>query len=168
MSIVGASSKKANKPSSSKKSLLIIGGIFAAVLLLSFWYYQSQRPNYRDLEKEFVSLNIPSDWAAINSSSNKGTLGLFCWQIEGETCPYLNNKFLSKNNIEASAQKKASQEVLGSAYSFTGLFNEMACEDPKLSCGYVFSKGSVQAVMSYKTVNEPEGQQIDISLGKKE
>lgn len=78
MSIMGASSKKTSKPSSSKKSLLIIGGIFIAVLLLSFWYYQSQRPNYRDLENVLKDMDVPSNWSEVSRNDKKGVWGLFC------------------------------------------------------------------------------------------
>ena len=64
--------------------------IFVAVLLLGFWYYQSQRPNYRDLEKAFNALNIPSDWELIGASTQKGLIGVLCiGQDIDITCPVL-------------------------------------------------------------------------------
>jgi hypothetical protein len=73
----------------SNKIVYIFFGVGLLILLLvGFLYYQSQRPNYRDLEKAFNELTIPEGWQEVSSSSNKGTWGLFCWQIEGEECPY--------------------------------------------------------------------------------
>lgn len=82
---------KKNQPKSKKNILIGIGIALAIYLLIigaAFAYYQSQRPNFRDLEKAFNELNIPEDWQQVSSSQNSGTWGLFCWQLEGEACPY--------------------------------------------------------------------------------
>jgi hypothetical protein len=80
----------------SRKRLVITCGGIAVVLVVVFaLLYFTNRPNYRDLEKEFarISANIPADWQLVSESSNKGTWGLFCLQIEGSECPHLIAEF---------------------------------------------------------------------------
>ena len=70
----------------------VIFGVIVAILVAIFTlFYFTNKPNYRDLQKEYdrISTFIPSDWQLVNESSNKGVLGLFCLQIEGSECPHL-------------------------------------------------------------------------------
>lgn len=172
---MGASSKKTSKPSSNKKSLLIIGGIFAAVLLLSFWYYQSQRPNYRDLEKEFVSLNIPGDWAAISSSSNKGTLGLFCWQIEGEACPYLLKEFSAPTKFDLAnidqLKKEMRQQITNLGYNQIESYERCAAanfENNDFTCSVAGTKNGkkIYVAATAQSASGNKGNYIVISLSR--
>ena len=165
---MGASSKKSRNAASNKKSIFITAGIFVVFLLLGFWYYQSRRPNYRDLEKAYSELQIPADWTLENSSSNKGTLGLFCWQLEGEACPYLNNQYANKSVITDENQQKISQGLLGTKYNFVKVFNKESCKVTDGSCGYIYVNKNIQAVVSFKSKNENGQQKINISLSKKE
>ena len=84
-----ATKKQTAKGGSVLKPILIISGVTLAVIALFFaWQYAINRPNYRDLKREYSKLSIPSDWKLVSESDNKGVLGLFCWQIEGSECPY--------------------------------------------------------------------------------
>jgi predicted negative regulator of RcsB-dependent stress response len=55
------------------KILLIILAVLAGITLVGWLYYESQRPNYNDLQKAYSQLEIPSDWKLVSQSDNKGT-----------------------------------------------------------------------------------------------
>jgi hypothetical protein len=98
--------KKAAKDVPVWKPIAVISGIVIVVIILIFSVlYVANRPNYRDLEKEYkrISANIPPDWQLVSTSSNKGTWGLFCLQIEGSECPHVIYEYklsASLNNHE--------------------------------------------------------------------
>lgn len=89
--------KKKNRPKSKKNILIGIGIALAIYLLIigaAFAYYQSQRPNFRDLEKAFNELNIPEDWQKTKVYKVTGYKGLFCFNTGiDEGCPVLDTSF---------------------------------------------------------------------------
>jgi hypothetical protein len=89
-----------------KKTRLIAGAIVCVLALIFVLLYFTNRPNYRDLQKEYqrISAFIPADWQLVSESSNKGTWGLFCLQVEGSECPHLIAEY-SRDSI-------ASQDLL--------------------------------------------------------
>lgn len=91
---MGAKPKTANWWGRNKTIVLVTAIGMVLVIVAIFAFYQSQRPNYRDLEREFQSLNIPANWKLESNSSNKGFLGLACFQIAGEQCPYIVTDYL--------------------------------------------------------------------------
>jgi hypothetical protein len=109
------------------------------LLLLGFLYYQSQRPNYRDLEKAFNELTIPEGWKEVSSSSNQGTWGLFCWQIEGEACPY---KIVEYSRPNDSVEKKIDlvQSSLRSDGYSNVKFDDNNCNQSKINKNNYFCK----------------------------
>lgn len=172
---MGARSKKTSKPSSSKKSLLIFGCIIVAFLLLGFWYYQSQRPNYRDLENEFSSLNIPSDWTQVSSSSNNGTLGLFCWQIEGETCPYLLKEFSAPTKFGLATidqlKKEMRQQITNLGYNQIESYEkctEANFENNDFTCSVAGKKNGkkIYVAATAQSASGNKGNYIVISLSR--
>lgn len=77
-------------------TFLIVVGVFILFgALFLTWQYFKNKPNYRDLKKEYSKMQIPSDWQLVGESSNKGTWGLFCWQLEGSECPHIIYEYKS-------------------------------------------------------------------------
>jgi hypothetical protein len=98
--------KQKTKNVSAWKPILVISSTFIVLVVLLFgWLYFANKPNYRDLQKEFNQLNIPADWELVSESSNKGVLGMFCWQIEGEECPYSIYEYSVSENISSNPEK---------------------------------------------------------------
>lgn len=80
------------KNDNKKWIIFFIGFVLSTLIVLMFfgWQYAINRPNYRDLQNAYKDLKLPADWQKVSETSNKGTLGLFCWQIGGEECPYMH------------------------------------------------------------------------------
>ncbi len=80
------------------------------LILLGFLYYQSQRPNYRDLEKAFNQLDIPNDWQMVSKGGFSGWKGLFCFNAGiDEECPIFFAKFSKIEDIDS----KQDTDLLG-------------------------------------------------------
>ena len=109
------------------------------LLLLGFLYYQSQRPNYRDLEKAFNELTVPEGWQEVSSSSNQGTWGLFCWQIEGEACPYKIVEYSRSNDTVEKKIESLQASLQSDGYS-TVNFDNSNCTQSKISENNYFCK----------------------------
>lgn len=77
---------------------LVVLVTFFVISLLILWLYASNKPNYRDLDKAYNKLNIPSDWQLVSQSSNKGLGGMFCSSGTTDTspCPVLSKEFKIK------------------------------------------------------------------------
>lgn len=72
------------------------------LLLLGFLYYQSQRPNYRDLEKAFNELTIPEGWKLEKTDGVEGWKGLSCFNAGiDEACPIFFAKFTKLEDIDS-------------------------------------------------------------------
>jgi hypothetical protein len=124
----------------SNKIVYIFFGVGLLILLLvGFLYYQSQRPNYRDLEKAFNELTIPEGWQEVSSSSNKGTWGLFCWQIEGEECPYKIVEYQYQPGFMADKIDLLKQTLQSQGYSSV-IFDETNCTQSKIDENNYFCK----------------------------
>jgi hypothetical protein len=88
------SKKNVPKKTSNKIFIIFFLAILAVVTLTGFIYYQSQRPNFRDLEAAFNELNIPSDWQQVSETKVTGYKGLFCFNVGIDTkCPDLAKTF---------------------------------------------------------------------------
>lgn len=95
------------------KPILAISAIVIAVAALFFgWQYTINRPNYRDLQKEFNKLSIPADWTLVSESSNKGVLGLFCWSLSDSPCPEYGKKYANQSNIDPETDQKFIEDTL--------------------------------------------------------
>jgi hypothetical protein len=154
----------------SNKIVYIFFGVGLLILLLvGFLYYQSQRPNYRDLEKAFNELTIPEGWQEVSSSSNKGAWGLFCWQIEGEECPY---KIVNYSRGQVNRQGAIDQlsiikdELSKIGYSDTVMNLDLCTEDlikmSDYNCNILSSKNSVEVYYEINSKN-PQGQKGNYS-----
>ncbi len=102
---------RAKKPT--WRRFAIIGGVVVATIAIVFVVlYFSNRPNYRDLQKEYqrISAFIPSDWRLVSESSNKGTWGLFCLQVEGPECPYYIAEF-SRNPLTTTSPSSITTQL---------------------------------------------------------
>lgn len=99
--------KKNTKPKSKKIILVVVGvavAIYLVIVGVAWAYYQSQRPNYRDLEKAFNELNIPEDWQKTREYKVTGYKGLFCFNTGiDEDCPVLDTSF--SRTIQNNPQK---------------------------------------------------------------
>ena len=134
------------------------------LLLLGFLYYQSQRPNYRDLEKAFNELTVPEGWQEVSSSSNQGTLGLFCWQIEGEACPYkIVNYSRNQDSLQGIVDQLGTVQNQMSNLGYTDISinldrcNEVLIKSSDFNCNITSTKGAVEV---YYEINgkSPQGQ----------
>jgi hypothetical protein len=76
-----------------RPALVIIAIAFGLLVIFFTWQYFVNRPNYRDLRREYSKLVLPSDWQLISESGNKGAWGLFCWGIDDSSCPYINSNY---------------------------------------------------------------------------
>ena len=158
-----ANKKEAKKASNKIVYIFFLVGL-VILLLVGFLYYQSQRPNYRDLEKTFSELTIPEGWIEVSSSSNEGTLGLFCWQIEGEECPYkIVNYSRSQYNLqEVVDQLYEIKNVLNDQGYSDAVINLYKCTDPSINnsdynCNITASNGSIEVYYEINSKN-PQGQ----------
>lgn len=146
--------KKNTKPKSKKKILVVVGvavAIYLVIVGVAWAYYQSQRPNYRDLEKAFNELNIPEDWQEVSSSKNEGTWGLFCWQIEGETCPYLTQVFSRTNQTQDNIDillNEVKNNFINSGYTIKSFSNEKCraeyISSIEYSCSIIAAKNNIE------------------------
>lgn len=89
---------KKNKNKKNKKTPLVVLIIVCLVIVfatgLVWLYYQSQRPNFRDLEKAYNQLQIPSDWKQVSEYKVTGYKGMFCFTAGiDEACPVLIRSF---------------------------------------------------------------------------
>jgi hypothetical protein len=170
----------ANKKDVKKASNKIVYIFFLVglviLLLVGFLYYQSQRPNYRDLEKTFSELTIPEGWIEVSSSSNEGTLGLFCWQIEGEECPYkiVEYKIDAINHESVYSQLEDTSEILKSiGYGNVSIDNTKCTEADftgnKYSCKVIGTSGDIRVAISINSQASDgvEGSYAYISLSTK-
>ena len=172
--------KKNTKPKSKKKILVVVGvavAIYLVIVGVAWAYYQSQRPNYRDLEKAFNELNIPEDWQEVSSSKNSGTWGLFCWQIEGEACPYKITTYSRETatNYDDIKTRVAyiEQQLVNLGYdNASNVYQKCSREDfinNDYHCGVGGVKDGTRLVVSLFSNNEKnslKGNYASISLSK--
>ncbi len=158
-----ANKKEAKKASNKIVYIFFLAGL-VILLLLGFIYYQMQRPNYRDLEKAFNELQVPEGWQEVSSSSNEGTWGLFCWQIEGEECPYkIVNYSRSQYNLqEVVDQLSEIKNVLNDQGYSDAFINLDKCTDSSINnsdynCNITASNGSIEVYYEINSKN-PQGQ----------
>lgn len=98
-----AKPKAASWWSRNKKLIVVASIVLLAVVLLSFLFYQSQRPNYRDLEKEFSKLQIPGDWTLVQSDDKKGLGGRSCIGVASDvSCPILQRIYTTSKTTDMS------------------------------------------------------------------
>ena len=171
------SKKNVPKKTSNKIFIIFFLAILAVVTLTGFIYYQSQRPNFRDLEAAFNELNIPSDWQQVSESSNRGTWGLFCWQLEGEACPYKINTY---TRVPISDYKRMEQLLTSTRSELEGLGYTEAekvyqkCDEIDLAqndyqCGVGGVKNGVRLVVSYfsnSDTDSTKGNYVSVSVSK--
>ncbi len=143
------------------KILLIILAVVAGFACVGWLYYESQRPNYNDLQKAYNQLEIPSDWKLVSQSDNKGTWGKFCWQIGGESCPYLQAEF-KRNPV--TSQSEVSKIIMDigdtlSAQSYTVNTNsyqkcsEKEFNEQTYTCSISGVKNGIEVYYSIDAVN---------------
>jgi hypothetical protein len=147
-----AKTKNTNWFSRNKTVVFILAGSFLVLILLGFLYYQSQHPNYRDLEKEFNTLQIPSDWQLTKSKSNEGALGLFCLQNVGEECPYLINEY-SSSFISRKEMKETAELIVGKPVS-EGDINSAGCPvevilEQKYNCEFFVLNNNILVTVTF-------------------
>ncbi len=157
-----ANKKEVKKASNKIVYIFFFIGLFI-LLLVGFLYYQSQRPNYRDLEKAFSELQVPEGWQEVSSSGNKGTWGLFCWQIEGEECPYkIVNYSRSQYNLqEVVNQLSEIKNVLNDQGYSDAVIKLDKCTDSSINnldyyCNITASNGSIEVYYEINSKN-PQG-----------
>jgi hypothetical protein len=170
-----ANKKEAKKASNKIVYIFFLAGL-VILLLLGFIYYQMQRPNYRDLEKAFNELQVPEGWQEVSSSSNEGTWGLFCWQIEGEECPYkiIEYKIDAINHESIYSQLDDTSEILKSrGYGNVSIDNTKCTEADfngnKYSCKVIGTSGDIRVAISINSQagDGAEGSYAYISLSTK-
>ncbi|MCK9641746.1 MAG: hypothetical protein M0R39_17725 [Prolixibacteraceae bacterium] len=148
---MGGSKKiTAKKRLLSKPFTVILGSIVLLLCLFFVWQYFINRPNYRDLKEEHSKLVIPSDWKFVNESSNKGTWGLFCWQIEGSECPYLGYQYSTDNPQDPEVDKAIINKIIAAAnYSVADKnFKHCVLGDENYQCEIIGEKDDVSLELS--------------------
>lgn len=77
-----------------KRALKVFGiGLLVISLFVGAWVvdnliypFQSENPNFSDVEKAFAKLQFPSDWQEISSSENRGLHGRGCSPLNDAGC----------------------------------------------------------------------------------
>ena len=120
-----------------RPALVIIAIAFGLLVIFFTWQYFINRPNYRDLRREYSKLVLPSDWQLVSESGNKGVWGLFCWQIEGSECPYVGSKYSSKSHLNPKEDKSILDKIADSAgFVITErIYKHCELTDDKYYCG---------------------------------
>ena len=172
------SKKNVPKKTSNKIFIIFFLAILAVVTLTGFIYYQSQRPNFRDLEAAFNELNIPSDWQQVSESSNRGTWGLFCWQLEGEACPYKTVVYSRKDlrNYEELQDyiAKTKKWLESEGYSTSKIDNQYCSDDlfnnDDYLCAIAGQKNSqiINVTLRSTDANQKSGSFLSLVLSKSE
>jgi hypothetical protein len=157
--MVAKKAAKLKKPTWERIVLPISGIIIVLGLVFALLYFNN-RPNYRDLQKEFerISANIPADWQLVSESSNKGTWGLFCLQIEGSECPHLIVEYQRSalSGISPAAVIEELENILLDS-GFTLLddsyqkCSDSNIEDDDYTCSASGSRDSIRANVSIKS-----------------
>lgn len=151
-----AKTKNTSWFSRNKTVVFILVGSFVVLVLLGFLYYQSQRPNYRDLEKEFSTLQIPADWELVSESSSKGWKGLFCFTAKiDETCPYLEVNYQNSVKLDPDSDKKLLTTLASEAGYSTSDVNYENCNlsAEKYYCILFAEKNGINARLSVSSVD---------------
>jgi hypothetical protein len=172
-----ANKKEAKKASNKIVYIFFLAGL-VILLLLGFIYYQMQRPNYRDLEKAFNELQVPESWQEVSSSSNKGTWGLFCWQIEGEECPYKTVVYKREPIIGYNElQNKIKQSITmleQSGYKFKQSENiycdELQFNNKDYLCEVSADKNGKEVTITYRSTDamQNKGDFVSVSISSSE
>jgi hypothetical protein len=98
------------RPKSRKRLVIICGGIAVILVVVFALLYFTNRPNYRDLEKEFAQLNIPASWEVTSTTKTGDTLGgTICLEID-LTCPQLIVSY-KHLNIDREAADEIAKDI---------------------------------------------------------
>jgi hypothetical protein len=172
-----ANKKEAKKASNKIVYIFFLSGL-VILLLLGFIYYQMQRPNFRDLEKAFSELQVPEGWQEVSSSSNEGTWGLFCWQIEGEECPYKTVVYKREPIIGYNElQNKIKQSIAmleQSGYRFKQSENiycdELQFNNKDYLCEVSADKNGKEVTITYRSTDamQNKGDFVSVSISSSE
>ena len=146
------------------------------LLFLGFLYYQSKRPNYRDLEKAFNELTIPDGWKEVSSSSNQGTWGLFCWQIEGEECPYITKVYSRENVPDYNKLQSKLEEIKQSLFQLgykSVASDQEYCSEKQVNqndyiCSIKLSKTGKSVYIAFRSsdANQVKGDFVTVSISR--
>jgi hypothetical protein len=153
--------KKEVKKASNKIVYIFFLVGLVILLLIGFVYYQSQRPNYRDLEKAFNELQVPEGWQEVRRYSVTGYKGLFCFTAGlDESCPVLDRAF--SNGQQALDPTKDMELVRSSLdetkFTITDINNENCRLDAeKYYCSIEASDGDIGLIVA---VGYSEGQKV--------
>lgn len=144
------------------KPVAVIGGAIIGALVIIFGVlYAANRPNYRDLEKEFkrISANIPSDWTFTSKNEHSGTFGVFCLGIDDSFCPLMIYEYRVSQNIksEVDALTKAKEFITRSGFDLTnGSYQKCEAQDiasNDYSCSSSGRKGNIEAIVTLSSKN---------------
>lgn len=135
------------------KILLIILAVLVGIAGVGWLYYESQRPNYNDLQKAYNQLEIPSDWKLTKEFSVTGYKGMFCFNAGiDEACPVLNKTYdnLGNPNKEPANDVSLARKILSNG-GFTITEERLSrCnnESDIYYCEFIGSKGSIKINMT--------------------
>ncbi len=150
--------KSASWWAKNKFIVLVVAACLVAFVLFGFLYYQSQRPNYRDLEKEFSNLQIPSNWQLVSESSSKGWMGLFCFTSGiDEACPYKDVLFSLSSDEKNSQSDIAFLSQIESTGGFSNVDKNLANCSKNVEnyyCIYFAEKGKIKLRLSIDSSDE--------------
>jgi hypothetical protein len=93
--------RQKNSASAWKPVLVITGGCVVLFLVVFGFLYYTNKPNYRDLEKEYSKLSIPSDWKLVGQDFEKGVFGFLCIQVD-TACPAIYSQYRDSSSISSN------------------------------------------------------------------
>jgi hypothetical protein len=142
--------KVSSRRSNCKKAGLTVVAIVCILALIFVLLYFTNRPNYRDLQKEYQKISIPADWQLVSESSNKGTWGLFCLGVDDSSCPYINNEFTvstypnSASDVIQSLQKIVSDAGYSLRDEPQDKCNDFYLQEKEYVCGAVGGNNNIE------------------------
>jgi hypothetical protein len=142
-----------------KPIVAVSGAVIAVLVVIFFVLYFANKPNYRDLQKEFDRLNIPADWELISTTKTGDTLGgTICLEID-LVCPQL---IVSYKHL--SIDRDTTEEVVKNI--FNDLSYDKNCElsydyAGREYCTYVHIQSKIKISINFTYTNESESSELN-------
>jgi len=152
-----------------KRSIIVVLFVLGLVTLFFVWQYFINRPNYRDLEREYRKITIPTDWQLINRSDDKGALGYICWEIDNSACPSISTQYETVETKSPDIDLDILYSIARDLGYDVQTDNNDSCKDDAIqySCKLTASKNNYALVLSIGATSENHQKSLTILLGQK-
>lgn len=131
---------------------------FIALFLAYDTLWGSNSPNYYSVRKAATSFEVPAEWQNSGVDENRGTLGLWCFQVSGGLCPYYEVSysgylFYNKEDTIELLQELAQQNGYEVTFTYTAQCNDVALGNGKLHCFVDGKKGNKLLSLGVESIN---------------